>query len=162
MVFAGAAFHDNKVLQRSIHALKYKGQRSLARLLVWACFPGLPGQDLQKMGAVLVPVPLFKMRERERGFNQAQELAGEIAAVTGLALRVDLLTRCRATQPQAQLHRTERLKNVRDAFMCRGPAPPYILLVDDVTTTMSTLHACAAELRRGGATWVGALVLARA
>jgi ComF family protein len=107
-----------------------------------------------------VPVPLARARERERGFNQAEELA------RGLGLPVaHLLRRVRSTQPQVDLSADARKSNVRDAFICNGGAIAapmrVIVLVDDVTTTGATLDACARALLDGGCREVVALTYTR-
>jgi len=142
--------------------MKYHGQPSLASMLARSSplDPVLVGQ-LQESGTILIPVPLAKDRLRERGYNQAEELARAYGQQYGLPVQ-NLLVRHRSTLPQAKLGRQERLENVRDAFSCAGSLPSSVMLVDDVATTLSTLHACAVALRAGGAQTVRGLVLARA
>jgi ComF family protein len=144
-------------LREIIHALKYDGRRSTAPRL--AALMKQQGADLLAGADSVVPVPLHPARERERGFNQADELA------RGLGLPVaHLLRRVRSTQPQVDLSADARKSNVRDAFICHGtcPAPPrVIVLVDDVTTTGATLDACARVLKAAGVREVRALTAAR-
>jgi len=98
----------------------------------------------------------------ERGFNQAELLAREVARATGLPLIVGPLVRIRATRQQALLDITGRIENVTGAFVWRGPPPPArVALVDDVLTTGATVNACAQAVRAGGARDVYALALAR-
>ena len=115
-------------------------------------------------GSVLVPVPLHPRRRRGRGYNQAERLAGALAArIPGC--RVGLLLEKHAeTVSQTKLDRAGRRVNVRDAFRLRAGHPVaaetrYVVL-DDVLTTGATLHACAGVLRRAGATHVDAAALA--
>jgi ComF family protein len=110
----------------------------------------------------LVPVPLHPRRQRERGFNQAELLAGRVRGACGLSVR-KLLRRIRPTSPQAGFDREERIKNLQGAFVAAGleePGGDY-LLVDDVSTTGATLDACASALRSAGAGRVFAMVVAR-
>ena len=112
---------------------------------------------------LLVPVPLSNQRLAERGFNQALELARQLAPAK-LAPR--LLLRVRDTASQARLDRRQRSANLRHAFAVdpqraaalRGRA---VLLMDDVMTSGATLESAAAALRRAGAARVTAVVLAR-
>lgn len=134
--------------------------RTLAPLLRAA-----PGAAALLSDADLVlPLPLSAQRLRERGFNQALELARRVAPAKTDAR---LLRRVRETPPQSSLARAARLVNVRGAFAL-DPARQHvidgrrILLIDDVMTTGATLSEAARTLREAGALRVAALVLARA
>jgi len=112
----------------------------------------LAGADL------IVPVPLHPRRQRERGFNQADELA------RGLRLPVArVLRRTRPTVSQVKLPAEQRRLNVLDAFALGLPVVRgrIVVLIDDVTTTGATLDACATALLDGGAREVRALTAAR-
>lgn len=148
-------------LSKAIHALKYEGVRVLAAPL--GTFMAEYAIDLGLAADVLVPVPLHRSRERQRGYNQSRLLALEISARVGWPV-VDALTRLRNTPAQVGLSRAQRLDNVRGAF-CATDATVSgrrVLLIDDVCTTGATLGACAEALRRAGAHSVWALTLARA
>lgn len=115
--------------------------------------------------AVLVPVPLHTSRLRMRGYNQSALLAEAICAATASGSRVQhLLKRTRATATQTRLHRSERARNVKNAFAIAGQTPiessTCYIMVDDVFTTGATLNACATALRKAGAHTVKALTLA--
>ena len=108
-------------------------------------------------------MPLSAARRRERGYNQAEELARVVAAASGRPLGTALV-RTRATPPQVGLDRAARHRNVRGAFTWRGAplAGAYVVLVDDVLTTGATADECAAVLKAAGAAWVGLVTVARA
>ncbi|MBD9480716.1 ComF family protein [Pseudoxanthomonas sp. PXM02] len=111
----------------------------------------------------IVPVPLHVHRMRQRGYDQALELARPLAASLGLPLRTDLLQRVRATAPQSELDADQRQRNVARAFVV-PPAvlpPPHVALVDDVMTTGATLQAAARTLLKAGVMRVDAWVCAR-
>jgi ComF family protein len=145
-------------LRAIIHALKYEGRRSLARPL--AALMQLRGADILKGADVLVPVPLHPSRRRERGFNQAVDLADHLGLTVCRALR-----RIRQTHAQTSLPAAQRHRNVRGAFVlarwARSPAGAIVVLVDDVSTTGATLDACARVLKDAGAREVRALTAAR-
>lgn len=128
----------------------------LMRSTPWA-EPALEAAEL------IVPMPLSRERLRQRGFNQALELARHLAPgkVAG-----DVLRRLRDTPAQSALPREQRLRNVRGAFgVATGGAPALrgrrVVLVDDVMTSGATLFAAAQALRAAGAARITGLVLAR-
>ena len=114
---------------------------------------------------IIIPVPLHPLREKERGYNQAELLAREISLATGLPMRTDLLCRIRQTGVLAKMTRDERMTVMRRAFAVADTAEvrgKSILLVDDVFTTGATVHACAAALYQAGAKAVYAVTACRA
>lgn len=161
-------------LRLLILQLKFRRQERLGRRLggllaqVWTRLEGLSDGD----PSVIVPVPLFRLRERERGFNQSRLLADglrhRLETVPGAKkIRVEpgLLVRTRATLPQTGLKVQARRENVRGAFAVTRPELVQgrrLVLIDDVMTTGATLSSCAAALRQRGAAVVYALAVARA
>lgn len=148
-----------------IHALKYTGNTRLAEPLGHLLAQAYLSYTMQ--ADLIIPVPLHKERQRQRGYNHASLLAEVCAAQVGLPLRDDVLIRHRATRAQVDLKVGERQQNVAGAFAC---TPLFatgtllgrrILLIDDVCTTRATLEACAAPLFSAGASAVWGLVLAR-
>jgi ComF family protein len=154
-------------LARAVVALKFDGALALAgplgRLLAEQPL-------LERDWELLIPVPLHWRRRLARGLDQAEELArwtlrhrrriGE--QTPKLAARA--LRRTRSTRAQTDLDAHERARNVHQAFCVRDAARIVgrrVLLLDDVTTTGSTLHACMAALTEAGASEVGALALLR-
>jgi ComF family protein len=121
---------------------------------------------------ILVPVPLHRSRQRERGFNQAETLARGLArqlktASPGLPPQVETrcLERIRPTIPQTGLSFNERRENVRGVFKVTSPdcvRGRVAILVDDVMTTGATLSSCASALKGAKAQRVLAISLARA
>lgn len=160
---------DAPAIRRLIHLVKYTPARDAAGAFVplvnaWAAREG-SAVRAEAWGAapLIVPVPLHRRRERERGFNQSAILASALASQLGAPI-VSALARPRATLPQAELDRARRLGNVAGAFVCDdGTAITgrAVLLVDDVVTTGATLAACARVLRASGARTVWGFALAR-
>lgn len=152
------AFRYEGALVSAIHQLKYGRRRRVAHALgdLLAAATGPLVAD------ALIAVPLHRDRLRERGFNQAAELAGRLRQAGGPPL-IEGLVRIRSTQRQARLAANARAANVAGAFAWNRPTPPppHLILVDDVFTTGATLAACAAALRAAGAQSVGAIALAR-
>ena len=111
----------------------------------------------------IVPVPLHARRYRERGYNQAEMLARQLARKLELPVRGDLARRRRHTSPQLSLPATERKRNVRNAFAVRADCSgDDIAIVDDVVTTGHTAAALATALKRNGAARVRLWCAARA
>jgi len=148
-------------LRDALHALKFGGKRTLARplasLMVEQC-GALLGPDVD----ALVPVPLARQREQERGYNQATLLAGHLASATGVPVKSRWLSRRRSTRPQTELTAGERRGNVARAFSASPRvAGAHVVLVDDIVTTGATAAECARTLREAGARTVGVLAVAR-
>jgi ComF family protein len=119
------------------------------------------GGYLEVAPAAVVPVPQHPRALRARGFFPAGELARALARATGAPLRLRALARTRATRSQTDLSRRDRIANVRGAFAPRQALAGRVALVDDVTTTGSTLREAAHALRRAGAAEVVAVCVAR-
>ena len=112
---------------------------------------------------MIIPVPLHKRKERERGFDQCALIGKQISQITQIPLRRDILIRNRYTSAQKGLLPAQRMKNLAGAFSVRqGCLPPKarILLVDDLLTTGSTVNECARVLKENGAGKVWFLALA--
>lgn len=102
----------------------------------------------------IVPVPLHRLKKREREFNQAERLADRLADATNIPVNRNLLERIEFTRTQTLLTRPQRMDNVRTAFrMRRGKKldGEKIIVLDDVLTTGATTSACAKVLQAAGA-----------
>lgn len=146
-------------VSRLIHRLKYGGVRSHARLL-----GELVGRALRRVDNLpdaVVPVPLHRRRLRQRGFNQAQDIAGHVARVTGTKLVNGLCVRRQDTPPLWSLSARQRRRLLADAFECRNGPPERLALFDDVLTTGATAGALARALRSAGAAVVEVWAVAR-
>lgn len=131
----------------AVQRFKYQGQRWLADPLAATVL--LP-EDWQI--DCMIPVPLHPLRQWQRTFNQSEDLCRMLQRRYPFPIRTDLLRRKRYTYPQAKLSADRRKTNLFDAFSA-APAVSgrSVLLVDDVTTTHSTLIECAQSLRKAGA-----------
>ena len=169
------------------------GSHSFDRVRSWSFYDGamvraillLKFEDIEPLGAmfsrflaevvvragtnfeadVVVPVPLHRQRERERGYNQAALIAKPLAKVLGLPCKSVLLTRIRPRPDNHVLTARERWDSVRGAFATRPGSHVdnlRVLLVDDVMTTGATLYSCAKALREAGAKSVVGVTVARA
>ena len=158
-----AACRYEGVVRELIQRFKYGRDQSLVRPLGGLLVRALDDpRILGKQFDALIPVPLHPLREREREFNQSVLLANNLRKHLGIPV-ADLLCRVRVTAPQAGFDRAARMENPKGAFALRKAFRPgaSLLLVDDVSTTGSTLDACASLLMEAGAGEVCAVTVAR-
>lgn len=149
-VAAFAYFVKGGTLQPLIHELKYKNNPELGVFLGKLCGDSLFDSDFIKNIDYIVPIPLHAKRQKERGYNQAWELAKGISGRTGINLNESVVVRSVNNPSQAKSESREaRWANVENAFSLTNTTlfeNKHILLVDDVLTTGSTIEACAREL----------------
>lgn len=157
-----AAYQFTKQIKALVHTLKYRGVYDLTTLCSALVAPCLV-DGLVKRQPVIVPVPLHASRLLERGFNQTELLARQLALQNNLPVRTDLVKRTINTPTQTKLNRSSRQENLKNAFAVVGDVRGMsILLVDDMVTTGATVRACTNALKRAGAKWVWVLALAQA
>lgn len=134
-----------------LHAMKYHHRPQLCKEM-----GVLMAQELHKSGFFLdidyiVPVPLHRKRQQERGYNQSEQLAQGISLQTNLPICTTALARTRNNRTQTHKSGFERWQNTEQLF-CSTPQAielltnKHILLIDDVLTTGATLVACADAL----------------
>jgi ComF family protein len=156
-------FEKEGAFQQIAHGLKYQGFKSLGIALGRRI--GEQMRDWGVAGEILIPIPLHKIKFRERGYNQAEMIARGISEVTGIQLRADIVGRKKHTQTQTQLNLEERTENLEEAFEIATGAlveNRICVVVDDVITTGATINSCASELLKAGATRVVAVSAALA
>ena len=144
-------FSKEGKVQHLIHELKYKGNKDAGVFLGQELGKTMQEAPLFQGIDWLVPVPLHPKRERERGYNQSLMIAQGISEVTGVPVLDNVLLRSVNTATQTHKSKEERWKNVKDIFELRHPERlegKYVLLVDDVVTTGSTLEACALTMSK--------------
>jgi ComF family protein len=154
-----ASFSYEFPLDKLVQSFKYAHRLALG---TWF------GQHLAASAAdctadLIIPLPLHTLRLRERGFNQALELARPISTAHGWPIDAQVCSRIRHTPAQANLPWRDRVKNIRGAFHCKGNLTgKHIVVIDDVMTTGASLDECARTLKLHGAARVTLLVVARA
>jgi ComF family protein len=138
-------------LRQAIATLKYQNQPSLARPLgQWMGTYWRSTVRIQHQTLVVVPVPMFTEKQKERGFNQAERLATAFCEVTQLPIARSGLVRVRNTRPQFELSQLERQQNLVDAFELgagmKRRSRFSVVLLDDIYTTGATARAAIATL----------------
>lgn len=158
------ALYEGKIV-RAIVLLKFERIDPMAKWFA-ARLAEIVAQNPEALGAdVVVPVPLHRIREKERGYNQAELLSSPLAKILKLPHQGVLLVRKRLRPAKLVLTLRERWAVVRGAFEIRPGSKVdnrRVLLLDDVMTTGATLDACSKALRDAGAKSVVALTVARA
>lgn len=162
-VFAASNYSD-PILRKTIWLLKYKKTKNaaepLTRLLrrrVW--------DKIKLKDAIVIPVPLSKKRFRERGFNQAEEIARRLQKMVLCEMRNDILLKTIHTTSQVSIKdKKRRLDNLKGSFAVKNPEAvtgKNIILIDDVCTTGATIGEAKKVLKSAGAKKVIAIVVAR-
>ena len=148
-------------IRSALHKLKYKRDVSMGDAIAAHMLPFV--RNLKWPVDVVIPVPLGRQRMRERGYNQVAMIAMPLAMALGHQYEPDVLMRHKETRSQVGLSREERRRNVHEAFRAgTGVKDKIVLIMDDVSTTGSTLSASAQAMYAAGARDVYALTVARA
>jgi ComF family protein len=148
--------------EKVIYQLKFSGNTAMARAIAELAYPLLDNPEYRECD-MIVPVPLYWQRYWQRGYNQSEVLARMLSRYLQIPVKTPL-KRIRHTTRQATLSREERLKNLKGAFKVPDTGAVVgkkILLVDDVLTTGSTLHACAEALQAAGTSDIKVFTVAR-
>ena len=158
------AFYE-PTLREAIHLMKYEKKQIISKHLIQLLQAHFP-QDLASTDYdFLLPIPLHTNRFRQRGFNQAEQIAQGISQVWGVPVRTDILFRIRDTAPLSSLgSHEERMKNIAGAFEVGSPdliQDRKILLIDDIFTTGTTIHEALKVLQVANPDCVDVLTLTR-
>lgn len=143
------SFRKGSNYQQLIHFIKYKGSKQLGFETGKKFGFSLSESDAYRSVDILVPVPLHPKKEKQRGYNQSEWIAGGIANVLNKPVSSRNLYRKSYTSTQTRKGRYERWQNVEGIFGIHNPREfegKHILLIDDVLTTGSTIEACAIQL----------------
>ena len=156
-----AVFPYEKEIKQSVYQFKFHNKREYSDFYV-SEMAGIYGHEILRWQPdVLIPIPMYRKKQRVRGYNQAEILARGIAKILDLPVDTTLLYRVKETIPQKELTRKEREINLKNAFKTSRDAVKLkkVLLVDDIYTTGATMDAAAAALLQCGVKEVRFLVL---
>ena len=146
----------------SIYRFKYMGRKEYADFYGLATKKRL-GKRLKSLGIeVIVPVPMYREKERKRGYNQAEVYARAVSKVLGIPMETCLIRRVRNTAPMKELDAVRRRNNLKKAFIMPQNDVKFkcVLIIDDIYTTGSTIDEIAHEFRMAGVEKVYFLTLA--
>lgn len=178
-LLAAAGDYDDPVLQNLIQSFKYKSVKTLAQILsdllikysnnlnpkLYSAKSDISSEARYTLNPIIVPIPLYPRRERERGFNQSKLLAEDLSKKLNFEF-CEALIRVKKTLPQAQSKDIEeRIKNIEGCFKIKNSASvkdKSIILVDDVFTSGATMNEAIKILKQNGAKKILALVIAKA
>lgn len=134
-----------------LYEMKYKNHPEIGVVMGRMMAKELMRSGLFEGIDAIVPVPLARKRERQRGYNQSLELAKGVSEVTGLPIANKVVRRTKFVGSQTQRGRWERNENVENVFELVNSdsiSGKHLLLIDDVVTTGATIIACAQEMRK--------------
>jgi ComF family protein len=158
-------FTRGSALQSMIHHLKYLDRPDIGHFLGRRMGEALYASGRFRNMEALVPLPLYPQRQRQRGYNQAEEIAKGIAEAMQIPVLPGAVARVSRTDTQTRKNRLDRWKNVSGSFSVRKEQLLHyrqVLLVDDVVTTGATLEACGSALLEVGGLQLGIATLAYA
>lgn len=141
-------FTKESLMQRLMHQFKYRGNKELGIYLGVMMGNQLAESNRFSFIDAIIPLPLYKSKERKRGFNQAALLCEGIGEVLKRPVLKDVIVRTAPTESQTKKSRVERWQNMKGRFeLINEPAirDKHVLLIDDVVTTGATLEACGAN-----------------
>ncbi len=149
-------------VSRIIYQLKYNGRSDIGEVMGRMAAEEFAANDFFGDIDLIIPVPLAKKRERQRGYNQSESIARGVASVTGLPLVCDAVKRLSFKESQTQKSLRERMENVEDAFQLTGKVSlqnRHVLMVDDIVTSGATICSCAKPLLSAGGLRISVLSL---
>ncbi len=141
-----------KTMQKLIRGVKYHNQKELAYFQAKFMAEYFKSLKLNKNFTV-VPVPLYKQRKKERGYNHMELVGEEFSKLTGFEMNTELIERIKNTKPQYKLKKFERVENLKNAFKINTDKRDKnleILIIDDIFTTGSTFESMIDELQKNG------------
>ena len=148
-IAAYAYFVKDGSIQRIVHELKYKRNPDVGVFAGRLCGENIKGSDFATPIDVIVPVPLHPKRQKQRGYNQSEEICKGMSEVLNIPVNKTSLARTVNNPSQTKSSRFDRWENVDGIFELKDLnafADKHVMLVDDIITTGSTLEACAKEI----------------
>ncbi len=142
-------FYKGEKVQRLLHRLKYDGRKDIGKRVGQLYGHDLKKSDLFNTADLIIPVPLYRTREKKRGYNQSTVFAEGLADSMSIEFSEAVISRIKPSETQTRKNRFDRWENVNEIFLVNRSenlSGRHVLLVDDVITTGATLEACAIVL----------------
>jgi ComF family protein len=168
-LYSALPYKEKQLTRKLIYQFKYQPYlkdlaKTLASILIEHFV--LSGKNTNEVweNGILIPVPLEKKKLKARGYNQAEELGKQLSEVLQIPIISNNLIKIKPTEPQMELSKDLREKNLEGAFQIKNPeelSGKKIFLLDDVYTTGSTMQECAKILKDAGVKQVWGIALAR-
>lgn len=155
-------YHPHSPVARMVYDLKYRGQTDTGRQMGRMAAREMAADGFFDGIDLILPLPLARRRERERGYNQSALIARGVADITGLPIAQDAVLRIRDTASQTTLDHAGRADNMEAAFRLAKPeavAGRHVLIVDDIVTTGATVTACGQAIAEAGNVRISVLAM---
>lgn len=158
----GRALYEYETVKMAVYRFKYQARREYASFFGREMAEKLGDEILSWKADAIVPVPLYKDREKKRGYNQSVLIARELGNRLNIPVEEKLVERIRPTLAQKNLKRKERQNNLKNAFKIRQNDVKLntVIVVDDIYTTGTTMDEIAGCLKRAGVRKVFCISLA--
>ncbi len=153
-------YHPHSPVARMVYDLKYRGQTATGRQMGRMAAREMAADGFFDGIDLILPLPLARRRERERGYNQSELIARGVADITGLPIVRDAVQRIRDTVSQTTLDHTGRSVNMEAAFRLIRPEAVtgrHVLIVDDIVTTGASVTACGKAVAEAGGVRISVL-----
>ena len=168
-LYSALPYKEKFLTKKLIYQFKYEPRiktlaKSLAHILARHLLLAKNNAETIWENSVLIPVPMEKSRQKDRGYSQTEELAKELGHLINVPSIFDNLVKIKKTLPQMELSAKDRQENLKGAFAIKNLAKvrgKKIFLIDDVYTTGSTMEECAKTLKESGAKQVWGIAIAR-
>lgn len=141
-IYAFLGFYSGGIVQKIMHEIKYRGKKELANEMGRWMAIELLENEINLEADLIIPIPLAKSRKRERGYNQAEEIAKGISEILFIPLELQALIRKEGSKSLVKLNKQERKEELKEVFKIKDPEKingKRIILLDDTLTTGATL-----------------------
>lgn len=168
-LYSALPYKEKSLTRKLIHAFKYEPyiktlSKPLAEILLEHFVLAKNNTEDIWENSVIIPVPLEKSKQKNRGYNQSEEIGKELGHMLNVPLIANNLMKIKKTLPQMKLSAKDRQENLKDVFAIKNPqeiAGKKIFLIDDVYTTGATMEECAKTLKEAGAKQVWGIAFSR-
>ena len=157
-------FEYKEIIRKLILQYKFNDKSYLYKTFSEFIVKNKKAFDFIKSYDIIIPVPIHKIRMRERGYNQSELIAKELAEKAGIELYSDVLIKVKNNKVQSTLGAEEREKNTKNVYKLINLQKIYnkkILIFDDIYTTGATINSCIQEIKKGKPSQIAVLTLAK-